>query len=277
MKKWMFVIAILCCILFAALSTHKIFAQSSKKEDITTKENTMNLGFISNIINEALGFADSFVDKNTNHVFEDEKNLAKEKIGSTGIQTIKLDSIPAALYIDLSPDADFHLAYSKQARFEVSHKIDNGMLTIFTDTLFSNGNKDILKVSIPSSTKGLEITGAASYVQFKGQEHFLETVNIEAGAASVLLENIFAETSVKTGAGTIRMKNESVRSNINLQSNTGVIDVTLNDFPEDVSLYTSGMIVNNNLDFARNSISQNERFAVCLENKIGVINIHNAD
>jgi hypothetical protein len=274
------IIAITFLLSIAAVSPHYLnmsdqVLQVSAKE--TSEEEAMNIHFPWHTINAAFDFSDQMVQNNSDRIFEDETNIEKENINSGDIHSIKLDSILAAITIEPSPDADIHLAYPKNAKFNIKHTVSEDVLTVTADVDMP-GNDDVLKVSIPTKTvNGLEIVGGASSVHFIGQEGFLETVNIDVALASVLLENIYADTTVKTGTGTIRMKNESVRSNIRLTTNNGVVDVSLNELPSDVSVYAKGTIIRNNFLSTRNSISQNEKYVLRLENKVGGIHLRKAD
>jgi hypothetical protein len=79
------------------------------------------------------------------------------------------------------------------------------------------------------------------------------------------------------GTGTIRMTNDTIKSNIHLITKTGVIDVGIGELPDNVSLYTNGNSVSNTLLEGRDGVSSIEQYSVTLENSVGGINIHKAD
>jgi hypothetical protein len=263
----------------AVLYFLKVDVQGSNlgpNENIKGTAVNINFSLPWDILNNAFGYADDMVGKNTQKVFDSIGKVENENINSAGINSVKLDSIFTAIYIEPSADSNIHLAYPSSAEFEISHSVSGGAMTVAAEA-GRPGNDDILKVYLPAGQiKSLEIIGGASFVHFNGQKGFLSSVNINAELATVLFENIYANTNVKIGTGTIRMKNDSVQSNISLATTSGVIDITLNELPGDVSLYTKGTIVRNTFPGIRGSISPNEKYSLRLENKVGGINIRKA-
>lgn len=231
-------------------------------------------GIVGNVVDGSFGFVDDIVDGNTIHHFENE-NMKHEKISDADISGIKLDNIYAAIYIQPSSDADIHLEYSACSDFHVAHEVVDATLHLSAD-MGNLGNHDhVLMVSIPANLiKQLDIVGDASYIHLVGQDGILRVCNINVSAAAVYLQNIYADTTVTTSTGAIRLKNETVSSNIHLKTQIGVIDMTLGELPDDVSLYTEGTVSRNAFLGTRKSVSPNERYAVTAESSIGVINIH---
>jgi hypothetical protein len=139
-------------------------------------------------------------------------------------------------------------------------------------------NYDVLRVYIPlDAIKRLDISEGASSIHIAGQDGMLEALHIEAALASVYLVNVYADTKVEIGAGTIRMINDTIKSDVHLTTNTGVIDVGLGELPEDVSLYTNGNSVRNTLLVGRDGVSPDERYRVTLESSVGGIYVHEED
>lgn len=127
-------------------------------------------------------------------------------------------------------------------------------------------SNDVLRVYIPEKLiKRLDILGNASFVHVVGKDDMLRLCNIDVTVAAVYLENIYADTTVKTLTGAIKVKNESVRSNIHLQTQIGVIDMTLDELPDNVSIYTKGIVKRNAFLRARNNTSPNERYTIKAE------------
>lgn len=204
--------------------------------------------------------------------------MNQEKIINTTINNIKVDSISAAIYIKPALEDDIYLEYSAHSNFHVVHKVVEGTLIISAEVgMFRKymESNDVLRVYIPEKLiKRLDILGNASFVHVVGKDDMLRLCNIDVTVAAVYLENIYADTTVKTLTGAIKVKNESVRSNIHLETQIGVIDMTLDELPDNVSIYTKGIVKRNAFLRARNNTSPNERYTIKAESLIGVINIH---
>jgi hypothetical protein len=234
-------------------------------------------GFAEDLLNEAYQYANDVESHYTEQLFDDATAVKEETISSDGLSNIKLESVYGALYIEPSPDANIHLKYPEEAHFTISHEVVDGDLKI-SAKVSTPSNYDVLKVYIPLDIiKQLDIIEGASSIHLIGQEGMLESCNIEVALASIYLENVYADTKVKTGTGTIRMSNDTIKSNIYLITKTGAIDLALGEVPDDVSIYSNGNSVSNALLEGRGGISPNEKYAVTLENSVGGINIHKAD
>jgi hypothetical protein len=202
--------------------------------------------------------------------------MIRETIASAGIESVILDSITAAIYIRPSPDADIHLEHSAERRFHVEHVVEGGVLRVTAElewSLINLGPGPVLRLYLPDNLiKRLEIMGSASYVNFAGKDGMLESCQIDVTAAAVYLENIYADTKVQTLSGAIRLKNDTIRSNIRLETQVGVIDMTLREVPDDVSVRASSILP---LPYgARDRVSSHERYAVTAESRVGIVHVH---
>ena len=202
--------------------------------------------------------------------------MKRENIQGDGIDSVILDSITAAIYIKPSPDLGIHLEYSSERKFHVEHTVENGVLRVTAEcewALINLGPGPVLRLYLPDNLiKRLDVMGSASYVHFTGKDDMLERCEIDITAAAVYLENIYADTKVQTVSGAIRLKNDTVHSNILLETTVGVIDLSLREVPDDVSVYARSILP----PFlgAKDRVSPHERYAVRAESRVGIVHVN---
>lgn len=204
--------------------------------------------------------------------------MKNEKIVSSDIDNIKLKSSCAAIYVKPTQDSDIELEYSTRSDFHVEYEVVGNTLKINTEVdIFRNYiySDYVLRVYIPEKLiKRLDIVGNAAFVHVIGKDDMIQSCNIDVAVGAFYLENIYADTTVKTITGAIRLKNESIRSNICLETQIGVVDMTLGELSDDVSFYTRGTVKRNAFLRTRDKKSSSERYCVKAESWLGVINIH---
>lgn len=202
--------------------------------------------------------------------------MIRNTITSAGIDSVSLDSITAAIYIKPSPDNDIHLEHSTEHNFHVDHLVRNGILCLTAEREWPIINVSlgpVVRLYLPLKViKRLDITGGASYVHLSGKEDMFESCLIDVAAAAVSLNNIYADTSVQTISGAIRLNNETVRSNIRLETMFGVIDLSLREIPDNVSVYSRCILPN--LLGPRDRISHNEQYSVTADSRVGIVHLH---
>jgi len=207
-----------------------------------------------------------------------EDDMNTKIITDTNISDIKINSTGTAITIEATSDENIKLMYSSRSDFHVDTEASDGVLNINTKSgmIKNHAQSDyVLKVYIPENLiEKLDIRSSVAFVHIAGKENMLQSCNIDVGIGALYLKNIYADTTAKTITGAIKLKNESIQSNVKLETHIGVIDVALDELADDVSIYTSGTVKRNTFSRTRGNVSPNERFAVVVKNSLGVVNIH---
>lgn len=234
----------------------------------------MNLDFISDDFN---------IDLEIESVLEalmliGEKDMNTEIINNADVNNINVASTGAAIIIEPTTDEDIKLMFSSRSDFHVSTEVSDGVLNIQAkaDIIKSYSQPDyVLKIYIPENLiNQLDIVSSAAFVHITGKDNLLQSCRIDVFAGAFYLENIYANTVVKTTTGAIKLKNETIKSNIRLGTQIGVVDIALSELPDDVSINTSGTVKRNTFLRTRSAISPNEQYVVEAKSQLGVINIH---
>ncbi len=207
-----------------------------------------------------------------------EEDMNTEVISNADVNNIRVESTGSAIFIEPTADEDIKLMYSPQSDFHVRSEVSDGVLSIQAKAgIIKNYTQSdcVLKIYIPQNLIGqLNLVSSAAFVHVAGKDNLFQSCNIDVSVGALYLENIYADTTVKTITGAIKLKNDTIKSNIRLETQVGVVDIALRKLPDNVSINTSGTVKRNTFLRTRNAVSSNEQYVVEAKSRLGVINIH---
>ncbi|MFV0395797.1 MAG: hypothetical protein ACK5LC_15655, partial [Coprobacillaceae bacterium] len=120
--------------------------------------------------------------------------------------------------------------------------------------------------------ENLEVVSGAAYVHLIGEKQMFKTCYMEVDAGALCLEDIYGDITVKTITGAIKLNTPSILSNICLETMVGVVDISVNEISDDVSIQASGTIKRN--AFYKKSTNLEPKYLLKVRNRLGVTNIH---
>lgn len=259
--------AVLCTGCTVSLGTNADYKTSPSSVNV-------NLDFISDDFNIDLEIASIL----ETLMLMGEKDMNTEVINNADVNNINVSSTGAAIIIEPATDENINLMFSSRSDFHVSTEVSDGVLNIQAkaDIIKNYSQSDyVLKIYIPENLiNQLDIVSSAAFVHITGKDNLLQSCSIDVVAGAFYLENIYADTVVKTVTGAIKLKNETIKSNIRLGTQIGVFDIALGEFPDNVSISTSGTVKRNTFLRTRSAVSTNEQYVVEAKSRLGVINIH---